>query len=165
MCVCVCVCTHVCVCTCALCHIRLFATPWTVAHQGPLSMGFFQAKTLQWDIISYSRASVRIQGSNLHLLAGGFFTTSARWETQELVRAALTKYHRPSGLNKGHLLSHRLEPRNVRSRYGRGGFLPRPLSLGLQTVTSSLCPHKVFPLHPPFLFIIKTLSQWLRTHP
>ena len=162
---CVCVCIRVYVCTRALRHIRLFATPWTVAHQGPLSMGFFQAKTLQWDTISYSRTSVRTQGSNLHLLASGFFTTSARWETQKLVRAALTKYHRLTGLNKGHLLSHRLEPRNVRSRYGRGGFLARPLSLGLQTVTSSLCPHMVFPLYPPFLFIIKTLSQWITTHP
>ena len=24
----------------SLCHVRLFATPWTVAHQAPLSMGF-----------------------------------------------------------------------------------------------------------------------------
>ena len=35
-----------CVCTCMLCvlshfsHVRLFATPWTVAHQAPLSLGF-----------------------------------------------------------------------------------------------------------------------------
>ena len=34
--------TYVCVCVCAclLSHVRLFATPWTVAHQAPLSMGF-----------------------------------------------------------------------------------------------------------------------------
>ena len=25
---------------CALSHVRFFATPWTVAHQAPLSMGF-----------------------------------------------------------------------------------------------------------------------------
>ena len=39
MCVCVCVC----VCMCVLSHIsfvQLFVTPWTVAHQAPLSMGF-----------------------------------------------------------------------------------------------------------------------------
>ena len=29
-----------CVCTCAHSPVRLFATPWTVAHQAPLSMGF-----------------------------------------------------------------------------------------------------------------------------
>ena len=35
-------CVYVCVCTCAqtLSHVQLFATPWTVAHQAPLSMGF-----------------------------------------------------------------------------------------------------------------------------
>ena len=27
----------------ALSHVQLFETPWTVAHQAPLSMGFFQA--------------------------------------------------------------------------------------------------------------------------
>ena len=30
------------VCVCALSHVRLFAIPWTVAHQAPLSMGFFR---------------------------------------------------------------------------------------------------------------------------
>ena len=30
----------VCVCVCKLSHVRLFATPWTVAHQAPLSMEF-----------------------------------------------------------------------------------------------------------------------------
>ena len=27
-------------CVCVLSHVQLFATPWTVAHQAPLSMGF-----------------------------------------------------------------------------------------------------------------------------
>ena len=34
-----------------------FATPWTVACQAPLSMGFFQARILQWVAISSSRGS------------------------------------------------------------------------------------------------------------
>ena len=29
-------------------HGPLCATLWTVAHQGPLIMGFFQARTLEW---------------------------------------------------------------------------------------------------------------------
>ena len=29
-------------------HVRLFGTPWTVAHQAPLSVEFFQARTLEW---------------------------------------------------------------------------------------------------------------------
>ena len=36
MCVCVCVC----VCAQQLSRVQLFATPWTIAHQAPLSMGF-----------------------------------------------------------------------------------------------------------------------------
>ena len=31
-------------CAESLSHIQLFATPWTVAHQAPLTMGFFQAQ-------------------------------------------------------------------------------------------------------------------------
>ena len=37
--VCACVCVCVCVCV-SFSHVWLFATPWTVAHQAPLSMGF-----------------------------------------------------------------------------------------------------------------------------
>ena len=48
MCVYVCmyVCVRVCVCTCSavsaqlLNCVQLFVTPWTIAHQAPLSMGF-----------------------------------------------------------------------------------------------------------------------------
>ena len=36
--VCVCVCVRVRVC--ALRHVQLFVTPWTIAYQAPLSMGF-----------------------------------------------------------------------------------------------------------------------------
>ena len=37
--------------------VRLFGTPWTVAHQPPLSMEFFQAGILEWVAISYSKES------------------------------------------------------------------------------------------------------------
>ena len=42
MCVCVCVCVCVHVCTRALSHVWLFAAPWTITLQAPLSMGFFR---------------------------------------------------------------------------------------------------------------------------
>ena len=29
-------------------HVRLFATPWTITRQDPLSMGFFSARILEW---------------------------------------------------------------------------------------------------------------------
>ena len=42
-----------------LSHVRLFAIPWTVAYQALLSMGFFQARILEWVAISFSRRSSR----------------------------------------------------------------------------------------------------------
>ena len=36
-------------------RVQLFTTSWTVACQAPLSMGFFQAGTLEWVAISFSR--------------------------------------------------------------------------------------------------------------
>ena len=29
-------------------HVQLFAIPWTVSHQAPLSMGILQARILEW---------------------------------------------------------------------------------------------------------------------
>ena len=37
--------------------VRLFAVPWTVAYQAPPSMEFFQARVLEWVVISFSRGS------------------------------------------------------------------------------------------------------------
>ena len=37
-----------------LSHVRLFATPWTAAYQAPPSMGFFQARVLEWGAIAFS---------------------------------------------------------------------------------------------------------------
>ena len=34
------VCVCVCVCVCVIGHVQLFESPWTVAFQVPLSMGF-----------------------------------------------------------------------------------------------------------------------------
>ena len=41
---------------------------WTVARQAPLSMGFFQARMLEWVAISFSRGIFPTQGLNLCLL-------------------------------------------------------------------------------------------------
>ena len=47
---CVCVCVYVCVVS----HVQLFATPWTTAHQAPLSVGFSAQE--YWSVaISFSR--------------------------------------------------------------------------------------------------------------
>ena len=40
-----------------LSHVRLFATPWSAAHQAPLSMRTLQARILEWIAVSSSRGS------------------------------------------------------------------------------------------------------------
>ena len=35
----------------SLSHVRLFATPWTIAHQAPLSMGFSRKE--YWSRLSF----------------------------------------------------------------------------------------------------------------
>ena len=52
-----------CLC-CVLSHIsrvQLCVTLWTVAHQGPLSVGILQAKILEWVAISSSRGSSQLR--------------------------------------------------------------------------------------------------------
>ena len=57
-------------------HVWLFANPWTVAHQAPLSKGILQAGILEWVAIPYSRGSSQpgIKPTS-HELAGGFSVT------------------------------------------------------------------------------------------
>ena len=57
-------------------HVQLFATPWTVACQAPLSIGILQARILEWVdchplLQGSSHPRERTQVSHI---AGGFFT-------------------------------------------------------------------------------------------
>ena len=46
-------------------HSRsVFVTPWTVAHQAPLSMGILQARILEWVAFPFSRGIFPTQRSN-----------------------------------------------------------------------------------------------------
>ena len=38
-----------------LSHVQLFATPWTVTHQAPLTIGILQGTILEWVAMSSSR--------------------------------------------------------------------------------------------------------------
>ena len=40
-----------------LSHVPLFATPWAVAHQAPLSVGILQARMLEWVVNLTPRGS------------------------------------------------------------------------------------------------------------
>lgn len=67
------------VCAQSLGRIRLFASPWTTALQAPLAYGIFQARTLQWATISYSRGpfdpGIESTSPVASALSGGFFPT------------------------------------------------------------------------------------------
>ena len=62
---------------CVLSHfnsVQLFSTPWTVAHQAPLSMGFSRQ---YWSGLPYSffrRVSQPRNRIHISCIAGGFFT-------------------------------------------------------------------------------------------
>ena len=53
----------------------LFATPWTVAHQAPLSMGILQGRILKWVAMPSSRESSQPRDrAQVSGIACGFFT-------------------------------------------------------------------------------------------
>ena len=65
--------------------VLLFETPWTVAHQAPLSMGFSRQEYCSGlpfpppgDLLD---PGIKPVSHRSPALAGGFFTTSATWET------------------------------------------------------------------------------------
>ena len=61
--------------------VRLFATPWAVACQAPLSMGILQARTPEWAAVPFSRGSSRpTDPTQVSLIAGEYFTV---WATRE----------------------------------------------------------------------------------
>ena len=62
-------------------YVQLFVTPWTVARQAPLSMGFSREE--HWSRLPFpSPGDLPDTGIELAspVLAGGLFTTSATWE-------------------------------------------------------------------------------------
>ena len=68
----------------SLCHVQLFGTLWTVAHQAPLSMGFSRQE--YWSglpcLSPGDLPDPGIKAASLMSppLAGSFFTNSATWE-------------------------------------------------------------------------------------
>ena len=70
-------------------RVQLFATPWTVAHQAPLSMGFSRQE--YWSGLPFpfpgDLPDPGIEPTSLMspALVGRFFTTSAPWEAHPLL--------------------------------------------------------------------------------
>ena len=66
-------------------HVQLFVTPWTVAHQGPLSMGFSRQE--DWSGLPFPSPGYLPNPGIKHVsppLAGRFFITSTTWEAHIL---------------------------------------------------------------------------------
>ena len=56
-------------------HVRFFVTPWTAAHQAPLSMVFSRPRILEWIAMPSSRRSSQSRDrSQVSQIASGFFT-------------------------------------------------------------------------------------------
>ena len=77
--------------------VQLFATPWTVACQPPLSMGFSRQK--YWGGLSchppgdLPKPGIEPESLVSPALAGGLFTTSATWEAQVYSRCYANVSH------------------------------------------------------------------------
>ena len=66
-------------CAVSLSHVQLFATPWTVACQVPMSI--LQARILEWVAYPFSRGSSWPRNpTKVSCIAGRFFTS---WVTRE----------------------------------------------------------------------------------
>ena len=68
-------------------RVQLIGTPWTVAHQAPLSMGFSRQEywsELPSPPLEYlPDPGIKPAALMSPALAGEFFTTSATWETPD----------------------------------------------------------------------------------
>ena len=78
------VCMYVCMCVCVCVFVQLFAIPWTVAPQAPLSVGFSRQEN--WSGSPFPSAGdlpnpvTELVSLVSPALAGKFFTTGATWE-------------------------------------------------------------------------------------
>ena len=67
-----------CCCLGAKLHLNLLATRWAIACRAPLTMAFFQARTLEWVAISFFRVSFWPRDRTcISCIAGRFFTTKS----------------------------------------------------------------------------------------
>ena len=70
---------HACMCICTLSCVQVFATPWTVTHQAPLSMEFSRQE--YWSKLAFptpgdlSNRGIEPMCLASPALAGRFFTT------------------------------------------------------------------------------------------
>ena len=79
-------------------HVRLFATPWTVAHQAPLSMGFSRQE--YWSGLPFPLAGDLLDPGiepESPALAGGFFTTEPPGKPNLRAENSYSCFNSPKG--------------------------------------------------------------------
>ena len=87
---------------CVFSRVRLFMTPWTVAHQVPLSVRFSRHE--YWSGLPFPSPrdfpdpGIEPMSLESPALAGGFFTTSATWEAQRVDSTEGKKKEKVGGL-------------------------------------------------------------------
>ena len=140
-------CLRVCVCVCACVCVRLVTlvvsdpllTPWTVAHQVPLFMGFSRQE--YWSGLScpppgdLPDPGIKPVSLKSHALARGFFTTSATWRETSSKKS-------PRAGPQLHLA---LFPYPVSWK----GFQIRSDQISRSVVSDSLRPQESQPARPP----------------
>ena len=78
---------------CVLSHIQPFLTLWTIAHQDPLSMGFSQARILEWVALPFSRGSSQPRDWTwVFCISGELFTHWTIREAQNFVDPCFIEY-------------------------------------------------------------------------
>ena len=71
-------------------RVRLLVTPWTIARQAPVSMGFSRQE--YWSGLPCSppgdlpNPGIQPQSLTSLALAGGLFITNATWEAQKVMK-------------------------------------------------------------------------------
>ena len=81
-------------------HVRLFVTPWTTAHQDPLSMGILRQE--YWECVVMTPPGnlpdPGIESLMSPALAGRFFTTSTTWDIliSKLAMVEVLWFNRPA---------------------------------------------------------------------
>ena len=77
-----------------LSHVPLFATPWTIAHQAPLSMEFSRQEYFSGlpcpSPEDLPNPGIEPTSLMSPALAGGFFTSCATWEAPSLAALQMT---------------------------------------------------------------------------
>ena len=86
----------------SLSHIQLCATPWTIAHQAPLSMGI--SKQEFWSQLTFpSPGDIPDPGIKPHLLHICLFYVGKLWEIVQFSHAVMSNSLRPHGLQHDRL--------------------------------------------------------------